>query len=370
MIPVNDLRRHSTQVAENLKKAAAEVLASGNFVLGPKTLEFEERFAAYCGARYCIGVGNGTDALELALRGMGVQKGDGVLLAANAAMYGTTAALAVGAEPLYVDVDPEFGLLTNAAIEEALGSGLVAPRAIIVTHLYGQLADIEAIIAIGARFGIPVLEDCAQAHGARASNGRRAGSFGAASAFSFYPTKNLGAIGDGGAVCTNDSGIAERIRQLRQYGWTAKYRTEFAGGRNSRLDEIQAAMLIEQLQSLDNRNNRRRLIAETYSRSIRHPDIQVPVVLGESSVAHLYVVKCRDRDTLRNHLHDCGVSTDVHYPVPDHRQPVHQGRFADVHLPVTEKLCETVLTLPCFPELTDEEVVHVVKSCNSWKPQP
>jgi dTDP-4-amino-4,6-dideoxygalactose transaminase len=364
-IPVNDLARYAGQVSDSLAAQAAQVLRSGHYVLGPGVRAFEAEFAAYCGVPHCIAVGNGTDALELALRALGVVPGDAVMVAANAAMYGTTAVLAIGATPVFADVDPSTGLFTGPLLEAALARG-DKPKAVIVTHLYGRLAPMAEILAACRAHGVAVLEDCAQAHGARDANGTKAGAHGDIATFSFYPTKNLGAIGDGGAIACRDDALAGRCRQLRQYGWSSKYTNELAGGRNTRLDEIQAAFLRVLLGDLDRRNARRLAIANRYSAQIRHRDIAVPAVAGDEFVAHLYVVQAGARESLAKHLAANGVGTDIHYPTPDHRQPVHGGRFAQVSLPNTERLCTRVLTLPCFPEMTDAEVDAVIAACNAW----
>ena len=365
-IPINDLRRYSQEVVGRLLPEAERVLASGHFVLGPEVRRFESAFAAYCRVAHCVGVANGTDALELGLRALGVVAGDHVLLAANAAMYGTSAVLAIGAVPLFADVDEATCLLTDVTMQAAIDSGEIVPRAVIVTHLYGRLADMTSIVALCRRLGIAIIEDCAQSHGATDAEGVRAGAFGDIASFSFYPTKNLGAIGDGGALVCSDDGLAANARQLRQYGWSSKYTNELAGGRNSRLDEMQAAFLSSLLPDLDQRNQRRREIANRYSRGIRHPHIQVPAPAGDEYVAHLFVVQSMQRDSLASHLTACQVGFDIHYPIPDHLQPVHGNRFTAVSLPTTESLCERVLTLPCFPEMTAAEVERVIAACNAW----
>jgi dTDP-4-amino-4,6-dideoxygalactose transaminase len=365
-IPLNDLGRYANSIADALATCAGRVLASGHFVLGPNVAAFEEAFAAYCGVSSCIGVANGTDALELSLRACGVHRDDRVVVCANAAMYGTGAVLAIGALPVFADVGND-GLITVSGLEAAIASTDVRPRAVIITHLYGRLADLDGLLAVAKRYGLRVIEDCAQAHGAM-RNHRKAGSWGDAAAFSFYPTKNLGAIGDGGAVVTSDGEIAGRVRQLRQYGWSSKYRNSLAGGRNSRLDEIQAAFLLRMLQDLDRRNERRRQIAQRYSRSIQHPSIDVPAAGGPDYVAHLYVLRSPARDALAAHLAERGIATDVHYPIPDHRQPILADTHASTSLPTTEKLCAESLTLPCFPELSDAECKAVIAACNGWNP--
>ena len=363
-VPVNALDRHVAPLRAALADAYNAVIGSGYYVLGPQVKAFEAEFAAYCGVPDCIGVANGTEALELGLRAIGVKHGSRVGLVANAAMYGTTAVLACGADPVFVDISPTTYTLDPRALESVLAAGPI--DVLIVTHLYGRLADMPAIQALAERHGFAIFEDCAQAHGARDADGRRAGSFGKAASFSFYPTKNLGAIGDGGAVVTSDPVTADTVRKLRQYGWTAKYRNELPGGRNSRLDELQAAFLRVMLPHLDAWNTARRKVAKRYSTEIRNQRIQVPPPSGEDYVAHLYVVRADDRKGLQQHLADAGVGSDVHYPVADHHQPLFGGRFASVRLPATDAACASVLTLPCFQELTSQEVSKVIDACNRW----
>jgi dTDP-4-amino-4,6-dideoxygalactose transaminase len=362
-IPLNDLRRVNAPHSAALEAAFARVVGRGAFVLGDEVVSFEREFAAYCGTGHAVGVANGTDALELALRALGVGAGDQVATVANAAMYATTAIRSTGARPRYVDIDEADLLMSPAALDARLDP---AVRAIVVTHLYGRLAPMNEILDIAARRGVPVIEDCAQAHGA-VRDGVRAGAFGAAGCFSFYPTKNLGALGDGGAVVTSDTGLAARVRSLRQYGWGAKYRVEHEGGRNSRLDELQAAFLRARLPSLDAENALRRAIVDAYRCGIAHPAIRTPSAAGPDCVAHLAVVRSPHRDALRDHLVSRGIGCDVHYPLPDHRQPG-GGDARPAPLPATERACAEVLTLPCFPGLSDAEVSAVVDACNAWTP--
>ncbi|WP_225042328.1 DegT/DnrJ/EryC1/StrS family aminotransferase [Xanthomonas campestris] len=363
-VPVNALDRHIGPIARQLEEAAAQAIGSGYYVLGPNVKAFEKEFARWCGAGDCVSVANGTEALELGLRSLGVNEGKRVGVVANAAMYGTTAVLACGAEPVFIDIDPVTCTMSPAALEAELAGGKI--DVVIVTHLYGQLADMAAFTTLAKKHSFAIFEDCAQAHGARDAQGRKAGTFGEAASFSFYPTKNLGALGDGGAVTTNDPSIADTLRKLRQYGWTAKYRNELQGGRNSRLDEIQAAFLRVMLPLLDGWNARRRDIANRYSREIEHADILVPRPGGEDFVAHLYVVHTSNRAGLQQHLADASVNSEVHYPTPDYRQPLFAGRFDNIALKATDHSCSHVVTLPCFPELTDAEVSRVIEACNSW----
>jgi dTDP-4-amino-4,6-dideoxygalactose transaminase len=333
------------------------VTESGWYILGPRVREFEAAFARYCGVAHCVGTGNGTDALELALRAAGVGAGDQVITAANAGGYGTTAILACGAVPQFADIDPATLLLDPAAVEAALAPQV---RAILATHLYGRMVDMPRLLAVAERGNVPVVEDCAQAHGARLFE-RPAGSWGAAGCFSFYPTKNLGALGDGGAIVTADAALAERARRLRQYGWSRRYQAELAGGRNSRLDEMQAAILLAKLPHLDAWNERRRAIAAAYSEAFAALGVHAPAASGADYVAHLYVLRVPDREAFREALAAAGVGADVHYPLPDHHQPCWRAApWAACNLPVTELCCRQVVTLPCFPELTDEEVNRVI----------
>ena len=361
-IPVNSLQRHIQPLAARLAEASKRVIDSGHFVLGPHVQHFEQAFADYCGATHAIGVGNGTDALELCLRALDVGTGDRVAVVANAAMYGTTAVLACGGVPVFVDIDPATHTMCPQALDTVLRAGPV--KAVIVTHLYGRLAAMDALLPLCRSRGIPVVEDCAQAHGAQDPDGTRAGAFGDIASFSFYPTKNLGALGDGGAVVTSNPALAERTRQLRQYGWSAKYTNTLAGGRNTRLDELQAALLLEMLPELDGWNARRRAIANRYSAGIRTPSLALPPTCGLEHVAHLYVVRSEARDAARARLAELQVQTDVHYPTPDYRQPSLQGKADASPLPQTEAAARSVMTLPCFPELTDAEVDAVISACN------
>jgi dTDP-4-amino-4,6-dideoxygalactose transaminase len=360
-VPLNDLRRGNERYAGALRAAFDRVVTKGTFILGEEVTAFEEEFAAFCGTAHCVGLASGSDALELALRAIGVSRGDDVITAANAGMYSTIAIRAIGARPCYVDVDEETLTLSPMQLETALTP---RTRAVVVTHLYGRLAAMDGIRRLTRKQDVALIEDCAQAHGAR-RDGACAGSLGDIGCFSFYPTKNLGALGDAGAVTTSDAGLAQRMRSLRQYGWERKYRVELDGGRNSRLDELQAAMLRVRLSQLDGENAARRKIVKTYAERIAHPSIRGPSPPGDDCVAHLAVVRTARRDSLCRHLKSAGVGTDVHYPIPDYRQPVMRDPSA-VLLPVTERACAEVLSLPCFAAMTTDEVDFVIEACNSW----
>lgn len=342
----------------DLGEALRRVVDSGRYVLGPTVQAFERAFADYLGVAHAVGVANGTDALALALRALNVGPGQQVVTVANAGCYASTAIAQLGAEPCYVDIDPQHMTLAPDALAAALGQGPVA--AVIATHLYGQMADVERIAALCRAARVPLIEDCAQAHGARRDD-RRAGTWGAIGCFSFYPTKNLGALGDGGAVVTGDAVLAERVRALRQYGWARKYEVTVPGGCNSRLDELQAAVLLAKLPRLDAANAQRRAIGARYSAAFGDLALDCPPPPQDDHVMHLYVVRSPERDALQAHLTAQGIATDVHYPVPDHRQPVHGGRPA-VHLPVTEAACAQVLSLPCFPGMTSDQITRVIEA--------
>jgi aminotransferase EvaB len=333
-----------------LREAADRVLASRRYILDAEVAAFEREFATYCGVSECVGVGNGTDALEMALRASGVERGQRVATVANAGYFTCTALAAIGAEPVFVDVDETLNM-APPALEKAL-PGVTA---IVVTHLYGRLAAIEEIVALAR--GLPVIEDCAQAHGAE-RGGRRAGSFGSAGCFSFYPTKNLGAVGDGGTIVTSDRGIAARARSLRQYGWSTKFRVENPGARNSRLDELQAAFLRVKLPRLAGWNAARVAIARRYCDGLRGLPIVLPAWRHGENVNHLFVVRAHDREALRASLSAQGIGSDVHYPIADHRQPVREP--SDANLPVTEAACDEVVTLPCYPGLAADQVQRVI----------
>lgn len=363
-IPFNDLKRHFEATRELVAPAVERVMQSGWYVLGREGASFEESFASYCGARACVGLASGTDALELALRAVGVAAGSRVATVANAGFYTSTALLAIGATPVFVDVDRSTYLMDLHALSRTVAEGV---DAVVVTHLYGRLCDMDGLRQVVGPRRLPIIEDCAQAHGA-ARGGRKAGAFGDAAAFSFYPTKNLGAVGDGGALVTNDPDIADKVRLLRQYGWNPKYHVTMRGARNSRLDEMQAAVLLAKLPYLDHWNARRREIAERYANGVRNPLVQTPALCGGEAVAHLYVIACESRDSLREHLAVADVMTEIHYPVLDCNQAALANTGEWPALPVSEWLSDRVLTLPCFPELTNEEVDFVIARINEWRP--
>ncbi len=364
MLLINDLNAHSRTLRTQIDSAIKRVLDNGWFVLGPEVRAFEENFAAYVGVSKSVSLANGTDALELALRSVGVGNGDAVATVANAGMYTTTALLAIGANPFFLDVDLTSRTVMLAECKRAIQAGV---KAIVVTHLYGRATpEIKEIAEACKSANVPLIEDCAQAHGAKLG-GQMVGSFGDISCFSFYPTKNLGALGDGGAVASSNINLTDKVTYLRQYGWTSKYQVTHAGARNSRIDELQAAILNEFLPLLDSWNNRRREIAKLYSHKINRNDIELPTFDGEEYVAHLYVVRTDSPFDLRDHLKSCGIASEQHYPIPDYKQPVFNEQFKGIALKNTETLSTSILTLPCYPEMTDDDVLEVAEAVNSWK---
>jgi aminotransferase EvaB len=360
-IPFFDLSRKINRHRTLIDAAVARVLASGQFILGNETAKFEERFAAYVGVEHGIGVASGSDAIELALRAAGITAGMKVATSANAGHYATSAIRLIGAEPVFMEVDFSTRNITLGAVEGAIANGV---DAVVATHLYGlAIAEIAAIGVTCKENGVVLIEDCAQAHGARLDL-KKVGSFGDASAFSFYPTKNLGALGEAGSVLTNDPVIAEKTRSLRTYGWSEKYKVELPGGRNSRLDELQAAILADLLPFLDRDNARRREIANAYLTGISIEGIELPEFLGDDYVAHLFVISSSRRAEFMKKLHSQGISTAIHFPIPDHLQPYSGGNSIGALL-VTEKLATEVFSLPCYAELRDEEVAHIIESINA-----
>ena len=370
--PAANFRAHAGEI----RAAIDRVLADGHYILGPEGEAFEREFADYHGGGHTLGVANGTEAIELALRAVGVQRGDAVATVANTASATVAAIAEIGARPVFVEVDEASMTMSSAALAGAFDGAGSRIKAVVPVHLYGHPADLPAICPLAAFHGATVVEDCAQAHGATVA-GRRVGTWGAAAAFSFYPTKNLGAIGDGGAVFTRDKALAGRVRLLRQYGWRQRYVSESAG-RNSRLDEMQAAILRVKLKYLDAENARRGEFAARYLAQLAPLaapvsagfgdaalQLRLPAVAsGMRSVWHQFVVRTPRRDALLAHLAETGIRCGVLYPVPAHRQPA----FAqpDVTLPLTERACAEVLCLPCHPGLDMADVDRVCAAILGW----
>jgi len=369
-VPLSAPGREIAEISVEISAAIDRVLASGYFIHGQEHAAFEREFAAYCGVRHCIGVANGTDALEIALRAVGCGRDDEVVTVANAGAYTTAAAYAVGAIPVYADIDPATLVLDPRAL-----AGVLSPRvkAVVVTHLYGYLADVPAIERALREAGSKALivEDCAQAHGAL-RRGRRAGAFGDIAIFSFYPTKNLAALGDGGALVTNHDQFADAARSLRQYGWDAKYDVVRPGGRNSRLDELQAAILRAKLPHLNARNERRRAVFRLLAEACARAGLAVPHAgCGSEFVAHLCVARHSRRSQIMDRLAAGGIGAQVHYPIPDHRQKGFDGLPRRLgSLTHSERACDEVFSLPCFPEMSEDEIAAVCAAIGTLKETP
>lgn len=354
-VPFVDLKIQYQSIETEVKAAISDVLESMELMLGPNVRAFEAEFAAYCHAAHAVGVASGTDALHLALRACGVRAGDEVITVSHSFFATAEAILLLGAVPVFVDVDPVTYTMDPAHLEAAIGP---RTRAIIPVHLYGQMADMESIMAVARRHGLVVVEDACQAHGAELF-GRRAGSVGDAAAFSFYMSKNLGAYGDAGAVTTNSRAVAEEIRLLRDHGSRRKYEHEEVGV-NSRLSEIQAAVLRVKLRYLDSWNARRESHARTYGELLHDLPLRLPKLPeGGKHVFHLYVIQLDERDRVREALTNRMVGTGVHYPIPIHRQAAlaGTGRTAG-SLAVTESITDRILSLPMYPEMGPEHLEY------------
>ena len=369
-VPFLDLKRLNAPYKDVLNHAAVSVVESGWYIRGHYCERFEHAFAEYCGVKYAVGVGNGLDALSLMLRSsmeLGrLHEGDEILVPSNTFIATVLAVSAVGLKPVLVepavnscDMDPKL-------LEKACGA---RTRAILVVHLYGRLCDMDEICEFANAHDLLVFEDCAQAHGARLVDGRSAGTFGSAAAFSFYPTKNLGALGDAGMVLTNDADVASRVRALGNYGSEIKYVNKYKGV-NSRLDEMQAALLLAKLPHLDESNDRRREIASRYCAEIKNPKVLLPEIPQAPSehVWHVFVIRLKneaDRNELQKFLSTRGIETLIHYPIPPHQQEAYAHDFSGEY-PIAETMAKTVLSIPMSPVMTDEEVSEVIGAINDF----
>ncbi len=358
-IPFVDLKAQYASIRDEVAEAIRSVLESTRFIGGEEVTSFESEFAAYCGVNHALGVANGTDALHLALRALGIGNGDEVITAANSFIATAAAIAAAGARPVFADIDPLTYTIDPATIEPVITG---RTKAIIPVHLFGQPADMQPIMEIARRHSLYVVEDAAQAHGAK-YHGARTGSIGDIGCFSFYPGKNLGAYGDGGCITTNSSRLAECIEQLRDHGRVTKYE-HAAVGFNSRLDTLQAAILRVKLRHLDQWNRNRQHIASRYATELANAGIKIPSVRdGSTHVYHLYAIESEVRDALQTRLAAGGVSTGIHYPIPIHLQPAfaYLG-YRKGDLPRSEQSAERLLSLPMFPELTPKQVSRVAES--------
>jgi dTDP-4-amino-4,6-dideoxygalactose transaminase len=362
-VPFVDLKAQYHSIAADIDRAITGVIANTSFILGPEVSSFEAEFANFCESDYCVGLDSGTSALELALRAYDIGPGDEVITVANTFIATVSAISFTGAQPVLVDALPETYTIDVAAVERAITA---STRAIIPVHLYGQVADMEPLLSLARDYGIPVIEDACQAHGAD-YRGRRVGSSGNIACFSFYPGKNLGAYGDAGALTTNDPAIAERVRMLRDYGQTRKYHHEFIGY-NRRLDAIQAAILRAKLPHLNDWNAARLRHASLYTALLADTSVITPSIHKVGShVFHLYVIRTTNRDGLQAHLQDRGIATGIHYPIPVHLQRAYANHgYRQGDFPVTEQHAEEILSLPMYPELTRHQIEYVANAVREF----
>ncbi|MDM7938441.1 MAG: DegT/DnrJ/EryC1/StrS family aminotransferase [Cyanobium sp. CZS 48M] len=366
-IPFNEFRREPETLIQAQLQATEAVLRSGWWILGQKVKAFEEAWAQRCGTTGVVGVANGLDAIEIGLRALGIGPGDEVITTALTAYATTLAIQRCGATPVFADIAPATACLDPASVERCLSS---ASRAVVVVHLYGRAAELDALLHFCQAHGLALVEDCAQAHGA-VYRGRPVGSIGTFGAWSFYPTKNLGTIGDAGAVSSSNLDLLCNARQLRNYGQSDRYH-HVRAGMNSRLDEVQAAILLQRLPYLQRWTDRRRDIAERYWRELLQSDLELleRPMDPKSHVHHLFVVRCRTgrREAIQQQLTDAGISTLIHYPIPCHHQQALGGHRLDpMGLRATELHCNQCLSLPIHPFLSDDEVSQVINACNQVK---
>jgi len=363
--PLANYLSHKDEIDAALKRT----LESGWYILGQEVESFEKEFATYLGAGHAVGVNSGTDALYLALRACEVGPGDEVLTVSHTAGATAAAIEQCGATPVFVDIEPATFTIDVGQLADTIKKHRGRLKAVVPVHIYGHPAEITEVMDIAARYDLRVVEDCAQAHGAAWHN-RKVGTFGDIAAFSFYPTKNMGALGDGGAVVTNDDELAKRVRLLRQYGWEQRYISKIAG-LNTRLDELQAAILRVKLRHLDEDNRRRIKLAQSYNRELNeHPALTLPQTSSNAThVYHQYVIRAQARDNLRDYLRERGTGTLIHYPVPIHQQPAYAGRLTNHNsLSETEAAAREILSLPLFPELREEQLEIVLQQLRDWRP--
>jgi len=366
MIPQCNPKANYKKYREEIDKAISTVLSSGSYVLGEQVTSFEDEFSSFLGISETIGVANGTDAIELALRACKIGNSDLVATVSHTAVATVSAIRRVGAKPIFVDIEEDFYTMSPKDLAAVINEYDI--KAIIVVHIYGQMADMQGILDLAKQKDIPVIEDCAQAHGATQES-KMAGTWGDIGCFSFYPTKNLGAIGDAGAVVTNNMEIANRLREIRQYGWKERY-ISIREGINSRLDEIQAAVLRVKLKYLSMDNNRRKEIAAIYNKNLENLNhIIVPKLrTGNKHVYHQYVILSEHRDTIRRELEEDGIFCGIHYPKPVHLQSIyHKSSYNILDLNVTEQFSGQILSLPMYPELNLEEAKEVTARIKNIK---
>ena len=351
------------ELNNDIRAAFDRVFTRSWYIEGIEDEAFEKAFAAYCGSKYCIGVGNGLDALMLSLKALDIGEGDEVIVPSNTYIATALAVTYVGATPVFVEPDIRTFNINPALIEAAITS---KTKAIMSVHLYGQACDMDPIMQVARKYGLKVVEDCAQAHGAT-YKGQKVGTFGDAAGFSFYPGKNLGALGDAGAVVTNDEELAGKIRALGNYGSDYKYH-HILKGNNSRLDELQAAFLAAKLPHLERMNVERRRVAHVYTEGIKNPKVITPYVHSNCiPVWHIYGIRCADRDALEKHLNEKGIGTNKHYPIPMHLQECYKDlNIPQGALPIAEEISATELSIPMYYGMTDEEIWYVIDTINEF----
>lgn len=362
-VPFASLFPMEQELVADIRESFERVLERSWYINGEEDRNFEKRFAAYCGTEYCIGTGNGLDALTLILKAMEIKEGDEVILPSDTFIATALAISRIGARPVFVEPKIETFNIDPMRIEEAISEWT---KAIMPVHLYGQACDMDPILEISRKYGLKVIEDCAQAHGAT-YKGRRIGSIGHAAGFSFYPGKNLGALGDGGAVVTDDRKLADKIRALGNYGSDCKYHHIYQGY-NSRLDELQAAFLAVKLQHLEKMNAERRRIAQRYLTEIKNEKVILPAVPDYAvPVWHIFAVRCQERDAFEEHLYQKGIGTNRHYPISIHLQECYKDLgFREGDFPIAEEISRTELSLPMFYGMTDEEIDYVIEVVNCF----
>ena len=362
-IPFVSFRPMENELSAALKDAFERVFERSWYIGGIEGENFEQAFAEYCGTKYCVGVGNGLDALMLVLKALGIGSGDEVIVPSNTYIATALAVTYVGATPVFVEPDIRTFNLNPSLIEEKITD---KTKAIMPVHLYGQACDMDPIMDVAKKYSLYVVEDCAQAHGAT-YKGQKVGTFGDAAGFSFYPGKNLGALGDAGAVVTNNKELADMVRYLGNYGSDYKYHHVYKGN-NSRLDELQAAFLFEKLPHLDRMTEERRRVAKKYAEGIKNEKIVLPVVMKECEpVWHVYGIRCKEREALEKHLNDRGIGTNKHYPIPMHMQECYRDLgIKEGTLPIAEEISATELSIPMYYGMTDEEVQYVIDAINEF----
>lgn len=361
MIGFFNLKKINEQYRAEIEQALKNVLDAGRYVLGEQVAAFEKEFARYCGVKHCISVATGMDALAQIIKAYGFSRGDEIIVPANTYIASILAISQNGCCPVLVEPELLSYNIDPSAIKDKITKNT---KAIIPVHLYGRICDMAAINRLAKQYNLKIIEDAAQAHGA-VCEGKKAGALGDAAAFSFYPTKNLGCLGDGGAITTNDDGLAEKLRYLRNYGSREKYRNRYKGS-NSRLDEFQAAVLRIKLKYLDDENRKRRAIAKFYISNINNSKISLPQYQDDTHVFHLFVIRTQNRDQLKHYLESVGIETGIHYPIPPHKQQAYI-ELASLSLPVTERLHREVLSIPAHSALTREEISEIVEAINGYR---